>query len=128
MAHFMQLIDSKHLGALNFTDENMQPKPRRLTIREVKPGRPPNWPKNKPDKWETFFEETEKSAFFATSQLKKLANELMQADPAKWSGAVLTVTCDQVKSPAGGMTMGMRIVGIERPQKSSHKQEPTNAQ
>lgn len=124
MAHFMQLIDSKHLGALNFTDENMQPKPRELTIREVKPGRPPN---GKADRWEFFFAETDKSAFFATSQIKKLANELMCADPAKWGGAKLTVTCDEVKSPKGGMTMGMRIVRAVRAPKPAAK-EPTNAQ
>jgi hypothetical protein len=93
MAHFMECIDSKYLGALHFTDDKMQPKPRQMTIKSVQKGRPPAAGKSSAPKWCFYFEETEKGAFFATSQVKRLANALMCADPNGWAGAKVTVSC-----------------------------------
>lgn len=114
MPHFMQLIDSKCLGALNFVDADMRPTQRDLTIRRVVKGKPPAGGK---ERWEFHFQETEKTAFFANGQVKRLANMLMCANTEGWVGVRLTVTCGPVKSPKGGETMGMIIVEAVKPGK-----------
>lgn len=128
MPHFMTLIDNKCLGAVCFTDTNMQPKPRDLTIKRVTKGKPPGGGK---ERWEFWFVETDKSAFFSTGQIKRLANMLMCADVDMWAGARITVTCGPVKSPKGGETMGMLITHAVRAPKTQQQpaqQEPDNAQ
>ena len=127
MAHFMTLIDNKCLGAVCFTDSEMRPKPRDLTIKRVAKGKPPGGGK---ERWEFWFVETDKSAFFSTGQIKKLANMLMCADTDGWTGVKITVTCAPVKSPKGGETMGMIITkAIRQPrqeQTGGREQSRTN--
>lgn len=112
MPHFMQLIDNTCLGALNFTDADMNPIERTLTIKGVKKQKPPAGGKEKPCiEWT----ETPKVSFLPTGQLKALANKLMVADTDRWIGARVTLTCGEVKSVKGGMTMGVIVVKAEKP-------------
>jgi len=112
MPHFMSLIDSTCLGALNFTDGDMNPIERVLTIKGVKKQKPPAGNKEKPCiEWV----ETPKVSFLPTGQLKALANKLMVADTDRWPGAKVTLTCAAVKSPKGGETMGVVVVKAEKP-------------
>jgi hypothetical protein len=116
MAHFMECIDSKYLGALHFVDGNMQPRSRVMTIKTVRKGRPPAAGKNTNQKWCVYFEESEKGAFFSNGQLKRLANTLMCADPDGWVGAKLTISCAPTKY-AGQDVMGMVILKAENPRR-----------
>jgi hypothetical protein len=113
MAHFMECLDTKFLGALHFTDVQMRPKPRTLTVKSVQKGRPPAAGKNTKPKWCVYFEECEKGAFFSNGQLKKLANTLMCADPDGWVGSKLTISCAPT-TYGGQAVMGMVIVKAER--------------
>jgi hypothetical protein len=117
MAHFMKLVSQKHLGAINFTsEEDMRPIKRKLTIKCVKAEIPPGSPNREENRRNcVYFNETDKGAFFATKQLKSLANSIMCADTDKWAGVVLEVTCSEVKSTTGGKTMGMIILSATRP-------------
>jgi hypothetical protein len=114
MPHFMKLISQMHLGAINFTDESMRPIKRKLVIDRVTAEVPPGAGKNSEKKNYVRFRGMSKGAFFSNKQLKKIANELMCADTDKWVGVELEVTCAEVKSREGGMTMGMIVTSIQR--------------
>jgi len=116
MAHFMKLVSQKHLGAINFTDENdMRPIKRKLTIKCVKGEFPPGSPKKEENKRNcVYFNETDKGAFFSVKQLKSIANSIMCANTDKWGGVILEVTCGEVKSTTGGTTMGMLVLSAKR--------------
>jgi hypothetical protein len=112
MPHFMSLVDNTCLGALNFTDGDMNPIERVLTIKGVEKRKPPAGNKEKPC---IVWVETPKVSFLPTGQLKALANKLMVADTDRWVGAKVTLTCGPVKSPKGGETMGVIVVKAEKP-------------
>jgi hypothetical protein len=123
MPHFMECLDTKCLGALHFTDARMQPKPREMTIKSVVKDRPPAAGKTTKPKWITYFEETDKGAFFSNTQYKKLANMLMCADPDGWVGAKITVTCAETRY-AGQPVMGMIITKAVRPARATQQSAP----
>lgn len=112
MPHFTTLIEQTCLGAINFTNDDMTPRELPLTIKDVTSDKPPGGGKQRIC---LYFRETEKKAFFATGQIKKLANLLMCANTENWIGARIMVTCGKVKSPKGGETMGMIITKAARP-------------
>lgn len=122
MRHFMSLVDNTCLGALNFTDGDMNPIERTLTIVEVDRRKPPAGKKEKPC---LVFKETPKVWFLPTGQLKNIANKLMIADADRWPGARVTLTCGPVQSPKGGETMGILVVSAE---KSRDAQQPRSQQ
>jgi hypothetical protein len=113
----MKLVDQAYLGAINFTGDEMQPIKRKLTISHVKGEIPPGAGKGSPAKNCIYFKETPKGAFLSTKQLKTIANALMCSDTDKWSGAVLEMTCAEVKARGGGMTMGMIVLNVTKPAK-----------
>jgi hypothetical protein len=113
MAHFMECIDSKCLGALHFTDDKMQPKPRQMTIKSVQKGRPPAAGKSSAPKWCFYFIETDKGAFLSGKQVKAIANALMCADPNGWVGAKLTISCAETRYK-GEPVMGMVVLKVTR--------------
>jgi hypothetical protein len=115
MPHFMSLIDNTCLGALNFVDNNMQPTERKLTIIKVDKDKPPAGGK---ERWCFHFKETDKKAFFATKQIKRLANLTMSAETDGWAGWQITVTCGPVKLK-GEDTMGMLIKAAVRAPKET---------
>ena len=121
MAHFMEMLDPECLGAAWFTDENMQPTRKQLTIKAVCKKKPPGGGK---ERVFVSFVETAKGAFFANSQIKTLATKLQCADTTKWAGVRLTITCAEVKSPKGGTTMGMVLVGASRTKSKQSIPEP----
>ncbi len=114
MPHFMQLVDNRFLGAINFTDGDMRPTEVTLTIKSIAKEKPPQGKAEKPC---LRFEETPKGWFISTGQMKKLANYLMIADYTRWTGCKVTLTCGPVKAVTGGETMGIIIVAAERPAK-----------
>lgn len=138
MPHFTTLIDQTCLGAINFTNDDMSPREVPLTIKSVTSEKPPAGSK---ERLCIRVAETDKKLFFATGQIKKLANFLMCANTDNWVGARMMVTCGKVKSPKGGETMGMIITKAARskgsapvaPAKPDERleatpEEPTNAQ
>lgn len=114
MPHFMKLISQAHLGAINFTDDNMRPIKRKLVIDRVTAETPPGAGKNSDKKNYVRFRGMQKGAFFSNKQLKKIANELMCADTDRWGGVELEVTCAEVKAREGGTTMGMIVNSVRR--------------
>lgn len=108
MAHFTKLLsNSKYLGAINFTDDNMRPREIWMTLAKITWESPPA--NNKEQKACFHFQETPKGWFPSNGQIKALANLLMQADDKMWIGAQLLLTCEEVKSTKGGKTMGVVI-------------------
>jgi len=117
MPHFMKLVDQAYLGAINFTGDEMQPIKRKLTISHVKGETPPGAGKGSQAKNCIYFKETPKGAFISTKQLKTIANALMCSYTDKWGGAVLEMTCAEVKALGGGMTMGMIVLNVAKASK-----------
>lgn len=130
MAHFMKLVSQKHLGAINFTDENdMRPIKRKLTIKCVKGEFPPGSPKKEENRRNcVYFNETDKGAFFSVKQLKSIANSIMCANTDKWGGVILEVTCHEVKSTTGGLTMGMLVLSATRPPRQGKAEQDSTKQ
>jgi hypothetical protein len=113
MPHFMKLCDPDSLGALHFTDADMKPIERTMTIKAISRRKPPGGGKERPY---FTFSETPLGAFFAVGQIKRLALALKCSDTDKWIGVKIVVTCDEVQDPrTGGKCMGMIIVRAARP-------------
>ena len=121
MPHFMKLCDPDSLGALHFTDDDMKPIERALTIKAITHRKPPGGGKERPY---FTFEETPLGAFFAVGQIKRLATALKCANTDKWIGTKIVITCDEVKSPKGGTTMGMIIVRAAKPKQADPEVKP----
>lgn len=119
MPHFMKLCDPDSLGALHFTDDDMKPIERALTIKSITHRKPPGGGKERPY---FQFDETPLGAFFAVGQIKRLAQALKCANTDRWVGVKIVVTCDEVRDPkTGGKCMGMIIVRAARPKVAEDK-------
>lgn len=105
--HFRKAMSPDHFAADDFVDREFNPIQKTLTIKSVFLAKPPN---GKKERICIGFEEDPRTAFFANSQVKLIAKTLRRADTDQWIGAKLTITSAEVKSPAGGMTTGMKIV------------------
>lgn len=110
--HFRKAMSPDHLAADDFVDREFNPIQKTLTIKSALLAKPPN---GKKERICIGFEEDPRTAFFANSQVKLIAKTLRRADTDHWIGARLTITSAEVKSPAGGMTTGMKIVRAEFP-------------
>lgn len=110
--HFRKAMSPDHLAADDFVDREFNPIQKTLTIRSAVMSKPPN---GKRERICIGFEEDPRTAFFANGQIKFLAKTLRRADTDQWIGARIVVTSHEVKSPAGGMTTGMKIVSATLP-------------
>lgn len=110
--HFRKAMSPDHFAADDFVDREFNPIQKTLTIRECFMLKPPN---GKKERICIRFEEDPRTAFFANGQIKGLAKMLRRADTDQWIGARVTITSHECKSPAGGMTTGMKIVSAVLP-------------
>ena len=106
--HFMDAINPDNLSAGFFTDADMKPIEKTLTIKAVKSESPPQ---GKKAKAAFYFEETDKKAFLATGEIKAIARTLRKADVTAWIGAKLTMSCAQ-KMFAGKAVAGMIVTKV----------------
>lgn len=106
--NFMKVINPDNLGAEAFVDKDFSPITRVLTIKNVTSEKPPTGGKEKAC---FYFEETDKKAFIANSQVKLLARKTRKADTEDWKGIKLGISCAEKKF-AGKPVMGMIITSI----------------
>ena len=110
--HFRKAMSPDHFAADDFVDREFNPIQKTLTIKSATMLKPPN---GKKERICIGFEEDPRTAFFANGQIKFLAKTLRRADTDHWIGARVTITSHECKSPAGGMTTGMKIVAAVLP-------------
>jgi hypothetical protein len=108
--HFRKLLNSDCLSAEDFVDQNFNPVERTLTISGVTLEKPPAGGKEKPC---LYFAETQKKAFVANGEIKKLARFLRCAETDLWVGAKLVISSADKKF-AGKSTTGMIIVSAKK--------------
>ena len=109
--HFRKLIDAACLAAEDFVDAEFRPVERTLTIKAVTKSKPPAGGKEKAC---FHFQETEKTAFLANGEVKKIASMLRRGDTDQWIGASLVIT-SAAKKFAGKDTSGMVVVRATLP-------------
>ena len=106
MPPYRKMLCANHFGADDFVGRNMEPIEITMTIKEVRLGETPAGKKKKP---EVFFTESEKSAFFANTQFKKIAHDLRRGNTDDWKGAKIVVTSRET-TMKGQPTTGMAVV------------------
>lgn len=122
--HFRKALNSDHLAADDFVDaKTMEPVVRTLTIAGARMQKPPAGGK---EKLCIAFKETEKTAFFAASQIKLIAHSLRRGDTDDWVGARLSITSRET-TMKGQKTTGMQVVKAafeKAPQKEGADVQP----
>lgn len=103
--HFRKMLDSNCLAAEDFVDKEFNPTTRTLTIKNVTMEKPPAGGKEKAC---FYFAETDKKAYFANGEVKKVARLLRRAETTEWIGAKLAITSGEKKF-AGKPTTGMIV-------------------
>lgn len=110
--NFRKALDPKCLGADDFIDAHFNPIDRALTIKRAFQAKPPAGGK---EKLCIEFHEDNRTAFFANSQIKKLATMIRRADTDDWVGVQIVVSSAPTKF-AGQPTTGMVIRSAKLPQ------------
>lgn len=112
--HFRKMLNTDNLSAEDFVDGNFTPILRTLTIKSVVLATPPA--AGKDSKKPLFsFVETDKTAFIANGEIKKIARQLRKTDTDQWVGAKVEITSGPKKFK-GQDTTGMIVVRAFFPQ------------
>lgn len=109
--NFRKALNPNCLGADDFVDTHFNPIDRELTIRRAFQAKPPAGGK---EKLCLEFHEDPRSAFFANTQIKKLATMIRRADTDDWVGVKIVVSMAPT-SFAGKPTTGMVIKSAKLP-------------
>lgn len=110
--NFRKALNPNCLGADDFVDAHFNPIDRELTIKRAFQAKPPAGGK---EKLCLEFHEDTRCAFFANTQIKKLATMIRRADTDDWIGVQLVVSSAPTKF-AGQPTTGMVIKSAKLPQ------------
>lgn len=110
--NFRKALNPNCLGADDFVDAHFNPIDRALTIKRAFQAKPPAGGK---EKLCLEFHEDTRCAFFANTQIKKLATMIRRADTDDWIGVQLVVSSAPTKF-AGQPTTGMVIKSAKLPQ------------